>query len=303
MNRMFQIAKRACRRAQDAWARGARTRRAERIQRLLAQPDPPQPYDTEQVFAELQRRYPARTDYGWDPFSTWWRGIQRAPALIQLSSLREPGSRVLEVACGDGMTGRVIASFGHDVTLHDLEDWRDRRARELPFVAADLCESMPLEPERFDLIFSYNSFEHISGPAAALAELVRLCRPGGVIYLDFGPLYASPWGLHVGSTLHMPYVQFLFSPDFHQRKIEDLGGLEDLGKRSMSPQPLNRWRLVQFEELWNQSGCEIISSDSKLDLAHLDVIERYPLAFRGMHLTVTDVTAHQISVLLRKPVR
>jgi SAM-dependent methyltransferase len=271
-----------------------------RVEEILERPEAPSTYDSEEVFTRLQREYPPREDYAWDAFAAWSRGVQRVPGLIKLAGREEPGARVLEATCGDGMTGVVIASYGHSLTLHDLEDWRDSRAREFPFVAGDLCTRLPLEDESFDLIFSYNAFEHVYDPAAALKELVRLCSTGGMIYLDFGPLFCSPWGLHAWTALGMPYPQFLFSPEFYQRKI-DQHGLYDLGNRTTTLQPLNRWRLAEFEQLWRESGCEVVAYSTREDVTCLDVVERFPRAFTGTGLSFADVTSFQISVALRKP--
>jgi SAM-dependent methyltransferase len=275
-------------------------RRRKKVEAILARPEPSSFYDSEEVFDRLQRRYPPRPEYGWTAYEAWSRGMQRAPGLIRGLGLTEPGARVLDAACGGGMTGAILASYGHHVTLHDLEDWRDARAKSLPFVAGDLGAALPLSPDQFDLIFSYNAFEHIGDPAAALRELVRLCRPGGLIHLDFGPLYHGPWGLHAWTALRMPYPQFLFSPEFRQRKIDEIG-LLDLGRRTTTLQPLNQWTLGSFERLWRESGCEIEASAVIPDVEQLDVIARFPEAFTGTGLSFADVTAFQLSVTLRKP--
>jgi SAM-dependent methyltransferase len=271
-----------------------------RVEKILARPEPPRPLDSESVFEELQRQYPARDDYRYDPFSAWWRGAQRAQWLIPMFGIREPGARVLEASCGDGMTGQAFAAYGHDVVLHDLEDWRDGRARHLPFIEQDLCEPLPLEPGSFDVVISYNAFEHIGDPEAALRQLVRVCKPGGLIYLDFGPLYASAWGLHAYRTLHMPYAQFLFSEAFIAEKLKERG-VRDLGRDREELQPLNRWTLARFRQTWEATGCKIISQVTKDDSAHLGIIERFPEAFQGRGLTYKDVVASQLVVRMRKP--
>ena len=34
----------------------------------------------------------------------------------------------LRSGAGDGMVGKLLADYGHDVTLADFQDWRDPRA-------------------------------------------------------------------------------------------------------------------------------------------------------------------------------
>ena len=280
--------------------RGSLERRRSRVERILSRPAAPRFLDSEELFSTLHARYPAREPYGYDPYRRWWRGIRCAPDLLQVAGLLKPGAQVLEVACGDGMTGQVIASFGHFVTLHDLEDWRDDRSQHLPWIQGDICTALPAEADQFDLIYSYNAFEHIGDPAAALAELARLCKPGGIIYLDFGPLHASAWGLHAYTALRMPYPQFLFSPEFVRRKVEELG-LFDLGRTSTILQPLNGWKPGQFRQLWTDSGLKLVSSTAKSNLEHLSVVEEFPAAFQGRRLEYEDITVEQLAVTLSKP--
>src|SRR5687768_6874627 len=170
--------------------------RRARIESILARTDPPQVGDAEAAFEQLQRDCKLKKEYGYERFDAWWRGAQRCFWISPMCDLREPGKHVLEATCGDGMTGHAFASYGHDVTLHDLEDWRDPRAKALPFVQGSLARPLALGDAQFDLVMSYNAFEHLDDPAHAIKELVRVCKPGGHLYIDFGPLYASAWGLH-----------------------------------------------------------------------------------------------------------
>jgi hypothetical protein len=148
-------------------------------------------------------------------------------------------------------------------------------------------------------LVSYNTFEHLENPAVAFSEILRVCKIGALIYLEFGPLYASPWGLHAYRTICMPYPQFLFSKGFIEKKLYELG-IHDLGARRENLQRLNEWRINQFTDLWAKSNCEIISSYFLNDTSHLEIIKRFPSAFSGKSLIFEDVTTQAISVLLRK---
>lgn len=275
------------------------SRRRARIEHILANPAPPEPLDDEEVFGRLQSSFPPRPQYGYGTAETWWRGVRRARWFMDRTDLKTPGAHIFEAACGDGMMGVALASYGHEVLLNDLEDWRERRARALPFAQEDLCASGPAHECSFDAVCSYNSFEHFSDPAAVLRALLRMCRPGGFVDLEFGPLYSSPWGLHAYRALRMPYPQFLFSEAFCERKVKELK-LYDLGRERDDLQPLNRWRITQFEELWDNSGCERAHYQIRECLDGLDLIERYPSAFHGRGLEWADVVTEQVCVTLRK---
>lgn len=269
------------------------------VSKILACTEAPQFYDSEDVFGRLQTAFPRLPEYGYDPFSTWSRGVERSRDLIQLSDLREPGAKVLEAAAGDGMTGYMLSCYGHDVTLTDLEDWRDVRAKDTAFVGCNLCADLPLDSDSFDLIFSFNAFEHLEAPDITLSELVRVCKQGGLIHLSFNPLYASPWGLHAYRSLLMPYPQFLFSPSFIDRKLEELN-IYDLGKQRTTLQPLNQWRVSQFGNLWETSNCSVVDLRHDTIFSFLDVVKQFPKAFGGLGLTLEDLTTSGIHITLKK---
>ena len=54
-----------------------------------------------------------------------------------------------------------------------------------------------------DVAFSSNVLEHVPDPARFLDEMIRVTRPGGIIYLSFTAWY-SPWGGHETAPWHYP---------------------------------------------------------------------------------------------------
>ena len=270
-----------------------------RIAPIVASDADPIYYD--EHFERLQRSYTQWwPEYSYDEYSTWMRGYERAMKLLAISELRSRDLAVFEAGCGDGMTTYAIASYGKvgKIVLNDTEDWRDKRAMSFPFLKGNICQRLPIDSESFDLAITYNTFEHIEEPGAALFELVRLCKRGGYIHIDFNPLYCSPLGLHAFSFL-MPYPQFLFSPQFIEAKIRELG-VKDLGQEFRCLQPTNQWRLAQFRELWRNSACEVLSLLEVREERHLGLVTEFPRAFCGRGLTVEDLQVQGISVLLRK---
>jgi len=288
----------------NRWVRWQRVRERpallEKIKATLASSKPPQYCDDDKVFEKLQDSYEQWwPDYKYDRYSTWQRGNERAAQLLNdLPHLQVPGLDVLDGGCGDGMTGYAFANFGHCVTLSDIEDWRDSRSAGLRFVKGDFCKRLSLADESFDLLLSFNTFEHMENPKAALAELTRLCKVGGHILIDFGPLYCSSLGLHAFS-LRIPYPQFLFSPDFIARKLRAFP-VPDLGRVSSELQWTNQWRAEQFSEIWRESGCDIVWLRKRRTDSHLNIVLDYPRGFSGRKLTVEDLVLDGICVLLRK---
>jgi SAM-dependent methyltransferase len=119
--------------------------------------------------------------------SHWWYGATRA-LLQQLLGPHVPdGGRVLDAGCGTGATGAWMAEragfVGCDFEPMALELYREAHpALGLP--AADVTR-LPLRDATFDATLCVTVLCHrsIADPADAVAELVRVTRPGGVVCL------------------------------------------------------------------------------------------------------------------------
>ena len=86
------------------------------------------------------------------------------------------GSLVADLACGGGATLDLLASRGHLAVGVDL-DPRHPRA-----VVGD-AQRLPLAGATFDAVLLECSLSTFGSPSDALAEVVRVLRPGGVLGL------------------------------------------------------------------------------------------------------------------------
>lgn len=216
-----------------------------------------------------------------------------------LPELKSP-CRILEVSCGDGLTGYLLAEAGHDVWLSDIENWRFKKARSLPFEQANICTDLGLSDEhgQFDIVIAYNATEHWEDPSLALRRLLQLCRPDGLIVMDFGPLFNSPWGLHAW-CFNFPYPQFLFSKAFIEDKVRSTG-VTDLARNLENLQETNGWSVRQFRNLWHGLGCRVEHLFEDLDMRYLNMIEEFPDVFCSLDLTLDELTVNSIEIVLRR---
>jgi SAM-dependent methyltransferase len=265
---------------------------------LLSEQTEPDTTRSESEFDVLHRNYVRNSSYGYDRSSLFQRAASRGMEILRVEDAGDKRLKILELGAGDGMLGVLLAAAGHDVTLCDLEDWRVDAAKSVAFVAADCCAGVPFDSGTFDVVCSYNSFEHFADPQQAFGEALRVTKAGGLLHLKFGPLYCSPYGLHAWS-LKIPYPQFLLSPEFIDAKLRQFG-IHDLGKQLSEPQSLNKWRLSQFVQLWDRSECRTINYQHICDESHLNLVWRYPEAFRGRGLTFEDLTCTDLCVTIRK---
>jgi len=271
------------------------------IERILSSACPTDTATSEAAYAQLQANYPSdRGDgYRYDDVSLFERASARASRLLRFAEMESPGKRILDIGAGDSVLGSLLMHYGHDVVATDLEDWRSRLGKSVPFQQADIMQGCPFGDSEFDLVVSYNSFEHFPDPKTAFAEALRVTKPGGYLYFEFCPLYASPWGLHAYRSLYMPYAQYLFSEAFIIEKLKELG-IIDLGKERSELQFLNKWKPSYFKDLWQHQNVTLEFCEWSKEYGHLDLVRRFPKAFQGRSLTIEDLTTSGNQVLLRK---
>ncbi|MCI0553603.1 MAG: class I SAM-dependent methyltransferase [Anaerolineae bacterium] len=102
----------------------------------------------------------------------------------------EPGTRVLDVACGAGQTAIPMSRAGAKVTGVDIapnliEQARARAQAEnldAQFDEDD-AENLPYDDASFDLVLSLIGAMFAPRPELVAAELKRVCRPGGKIVM------------------------------------------------------------------------------------------------------------------------
>lgn len=94
---------------------------------------------------------------------------------------------VLDVACGPGMVACEFARHAGHVTGIDITPamiaQAEKRQGELDLqnLAWAVGNAMPLPfaDDSFSLVITRYSFHHLLAPEKALAEMIRVCRPGG----------------------------------------------------------------------------------------------------------------------------
>jgi ubiquinone/menaquinone biosynthesis C-methylase UbiE len=119
---------------------------------------------------------------------------QAALALLVEAAGATAGQQTLDVACGPGLVvcafARVVAhATGIDATPAMIE--RARRLQHengLTNVAWHVGEAaqLPFQADRFDILTCRFAFHHFQDPARVLAEMIRVCRPGGAVLVCDG---------------------------------------------------------------------------------------------------------------------
>jgi len=99
------------------------------------------------------------------------------------------GRRVLDVGCGRGYAGEVVAAQGGSYTGLDFVVSRTG----FRLVRGDAA-CLPFGAGAFDVVLCLDAAEHFPNPGRAAAEIQRVLKPGGVFFLS-APNYGNVAGL------------------------------------------------------------------------------------------------------------
>jgi ubiquinone/menaquinone biosynthesis C-methylase UbiE len=148
--------------------------------------------------------------HGHAPATLRQHGLRTAEeaAGFLLPELR-PGMRLLDVGCGPGSITRGLAErlapgevVGLDLSPDALAVAReDAAARGLAYLRYELGSvyELPFADASFDAVFAHQVLQHLREPRAALVEMLRVLKPGGLVAVrdvDWGSVAywpRDPW--------------------------------------------------------------------------------------------------------------
>lgn len=121
----------------------------------------------------------------------WGADLGRMFADIERLADISVGASVLDIPCGGGLafrglrTGQAVHYVAADISPYMLQRARREARRRgvhdaIEFVEADVT-ALQFPDASFDLCVTYNGLHCLPDPRAALAELVRVLRPGGTL--------------------------------------------------------------------------------------------------------------------------
>lgn len=111
------------------------------------------------------------------------RVLRRMRAMAHL----KPDSDVLEIGCGRGQGGRLVReSFApRKLCLLDLDPAMAARAQDTGgLILVGDAQVLPLQSALFDAVFGFGFLHHVPDWRAALEEVARVLKPGGIYFLE-----------------------------------------------------------------------------------------------------------------------
>jgi demethylmenaquinone methyltransferase / 2-methoxy-6-polyprenyl-1,4-benzoquinol methylase len=149
------------------------------------------------MFDEVAERYDLLNDVLSLGQDRWWRRV------VARAVAARPGERVLDLAAGTGTSSKTFTTTGAacvacDFSLGMLRAGTRRAGTERPsggpvsFVAGDALR-LPFADRSFDAVTISFGLRNVADIDAALAEMLRVTRPGGrLVICEFGHL-KQPW--------------------------------------------------------------------------------------------------------------
>ena len=136
-----------------------------------------------------------------DPGSFYGLLARDSVALVARHA-RLPGSQVVDVGGGAGYFADAFREQGAQCVLIE-PDTAELYTRGAPGRASVIGDGywLPLADASVDVCFSCNVLEHVRDPAGLIDEMIRVTRPGGLVYLSY-TVWLSPWGGHESAPFH-----------------------------------------------------------------------------------------------------
>ena len=151
---------------------------------------------------------------------------------------------MLDLGSGEGGTSVVFAEqnrvFSYDLNLIRIE--RQKKYSALYYKINGDALKLSLRDNSFDVIILQDVIEHLYDPKSLINEVIRILKPGGMVYMSTPNKYsifnflADPhWGLPVVSILKREkirnyFLKYFRKREFNRKDIPELLSLNDTYK-------------------------------------------------------------------------
>ena len=130
----------------------------------------------------------------------WWFVGKQALVKSQLEGLdlkKDRRTKLLDVGCGTGLTLPALRGFGsaYGMEKSSLAIQLIKKENPPSVIQADAKEHLPFREEVFTVVTCLDVLEHVDDDFFLLKELLRVCRPGGYVFLTV-PAFDLFWSLH-----------------------------------------------------------------------------------------------------------
>jgi ubiquinone/menaquinone biosynthesis C-methylase UbiE len=162
------------------------------------------------------------------------------------------GKDVLDIGCGHGgrtayylLRGNPHSITGNEISFHRVSV-ADKSAKQIckdermAFVVG-FGETLPFKDESFDVILSYDVFEHVQDLPKVLAECFRVLKRGGKLYALFPPYYGAR-SHHLDFVTTIPFLHHIFSPKVLVEAANQLTKEQRAFRDELLPMPVRSYQ-------------------------------------------------------------
>ncbi len=131
----------------------------------------------------------------------WWYRERRLLLGRDIAGL--PAGRALDIGAAGGGNTRVLQAAGWQATAleYDADGVEIAAQRGLPVIRAD-ATALPYADDVLDLVVAFDVLEHIEDDDAAVREIRRVLRPGGLVLIAV-PADPRLWSAHDEAVGHV----------------------------------------------------------------------------------------------------
>ncbi len=189
----------------------------------------------------------------------------------------EPGSKILDLACGKGRHAHYLCKKGFEVTGVDLSPANIEAARtiacpNLYFEVHDMRET--LRSNYFDFIFNFfTSFGYFESPEdndRTMQAVASELKPGGKVVIDFLNAHRVIKNMHPSEVKEVEGIRFHILRSFHNGFIIKDITFEDKGRSYHFQEKVQALCLSDFLKLFEKAGLHFLESFGEYSLHPFD---------------------------------
>ncbi len=135
--------------------------------------------------------------------SHWWFVAKRDYISNALDRYAVAGTSVLDIGCGTGAIMDFVRSKNYTVEGVDMSENALQYCRKKNLtVHHGFAEKLPFQNSSFDVVIASDVLEHITDDAAAVQEVARVLKPGGIFIVTV-PAHQSLFSYHDHALHHV----------------------------------------------------------------------------------------------------
>lgn len=108
----------------------------------------------------------------------------KVPALLKRIGNHPMPPRLLDVGCGIGGLLEQLERHRPDLESFGIDLGCPPEFRAQACFLRGSINTLPFADNSFDIVTCAHVLEHLNNPGEAVSELFRVCRPGGIVYLE-----------------------------------------------------------------------------------------------------------------------